>query len=466
MAFAIGIIMEQNDAIAYKTWVENLREPAPEGAWNAIADQLDIDAAWEGIAETLDLDDVWKNIETELPQAVTVSNPSAQTHFTKLFWAAAALVLLTLTTPLSENKPARVQTPHAQNNSEANNEVQREPKIVARTKAESVAKPEMKIADETSRKRNVSERPSTVKPVTQQRSTLTGEGYSVHNKTSDYLSVQPSSVQPLIVPVDSTTTLHEELVVNKSTPGQLLTQAPQQQIDIPALAEDVLEPDSLISVATLDQPKDSAQRNQPERAKWQIGVIGSIKNTWLINPETANGLKRSSLNDTRVTFGKEFGITLQRSMGGTADIQFEYYFYSQIGQRYHEYINALYQTKDVRLKYQKFQVVYRTRVWRNFDAPALYATGGIRISRLTLADTSIGNESQEVTQEYRPWDYGFILGGEAEFKLTDKLLLVSGLRASYGLRNIYLGTDQAPAEFNKTHTASAGLMVGIKYRIN
>lgn len=455
--------MEKPDTIAYKTWVENLQEPAPEGAWNAIADQLDIDATWDNISETLDLDDVWQNVEAELPQAVPVSTPGIR--FPKLFWAAAALILLTLTTPVSD----KIGDTNKQSQSEVK---QSETKIVDQTDEITNNQPESIVithnrAVTNSVNKKSSEIKSALKPRNQK--TLTHAQVTDNNDVSNVLINQSGNnsavvlaSEPIVIPDDTTTqrsVLIPEALITK--PVFLIS----QEADTLA-TEQKIEKDSLQTVIAKTETQDSVQNHEPNRAKWQIGVIGSIKNTWLINPETTNGLKRSSLNATRVTFGKEFGVTLQRSIGGASDIQFEYYFYSQIGQRYHEYINALYQTKDIRLRYQKFQVVYRTRIFRKYNAPALYALGGIRVSRLTLADTSIGDESQVVTQEYQPWDYGFILGGEAEFNLNKKLLLVSGLRASYGLRNIYLGTNQAPAEFNKTHTASLGLVLGLKYRIN
>jgi hypothetical protein len=63
MAVAFRLTMEHRDIIAYNNWLENLDEPAPEGAWSSIADELDIADAWNGISESLDLDEVWQNIE-------------------------------------------------------------------------------------------------------------------------------------------------------------------------------------------------------------------------------------------------------------------------------------------------------------------------------------------------------------------------------------------------------------------
>lgn len=437
--------MDHTDTIAYKNWLENLDEPAPEGAWDAIADQLDIDATWNSISETLDLDTVWQNIETGLPQEpATVSNNT--THFPKIFWVAAVLALLTLTTPVADKNIRK------QSDTTANSRIKSYPEPEAANRA----------------------------PIQPHPSTQTGAGYTAkpqldndHEEMSNSKKNDRVASILLIDNVDvATVTVSETPESEKADSGEkdiqeqnfMADNIPHEMHGIDSVIKK-LERDSIImQVASAEE--DSSVQNMPvTRARWQVGVIASVKNTWLINPETTNGLKRSSLNDTRLTFGKEFGVTLQRSVSKYAELQFEYYFYSEIGQRYHEYINALYQTKSIELHYQKAQVLYRVQVFRKVSSPALYALGGMRISRLTLADASIGGENDIVTQEYQPWDYGFIAGGEAEFPLGKKFLVVSGVRASYGIRNIYLGNTQNPSEFNKTHTASVGLSIGMKYKI-
>lgn len=425
--------MENRDTIAYKAWVENLREPAPEGAWDAIADQLDIDASWDNISETLDLDDAWQNIEAELPQPVPVAQHAAPVRFPKLFWAAAALILLTLTTPVPETRNDQ-------------------PVVNLQEAVPKNTEPHITSVDpleEDGFSRNVQQSdPANREPAARKR--------SVRGK------LMPQLIQPGNFSADSS---RESAIADYETPASLLTTYVSAQADTLTLPKELLK-DSLQTFIATEKPADTLGNDQQRRAHWQVGIIGLLKNTWLVNPETTNGLKRTSLNDTRLTFSKEFGLILQRSVGGASAMQLEYYFYSGIGQRYYGYINALYQAKDVRLRYQKVQVIYRTRVWRNLNTPALYAAGGVGISRLTLADASVGNESQDITHEYRPWDYGFILGGEAEFNLHKKLILVSGIRTSYGLRNIYAGTNEAPAQFNRTHSASIGFLIGLKYRIN
>lgn len=437
--------MKQNDAIAYKHWVENLQEPAPEGAWEAIADQLDIDAAWEGIAETLDLDDVWRHIDEKLPPAPAVSNP---VNLGKILWLAAALILFTLTTPLSDEKTWHGQ---ADKNSRS-----RETEVVSQSEAKPNNKPEVKAETWAT------EKPTESDAVAERVASLAQRNLRSINSTGFARTVDTvASIKSTVLSAPDS--IAESREIHELSSSMTKT-ARMPQPDTLELVEEISDSDS-IRVAAVHPEKDSAEYNPPGRATWQVGIIGSIKNTWLVNPETVNGLKRSSLNNTRLTFDTEFGLMVQRSVGGASAVQFEYYFYSGLGQRYYEYLNALYQQKDVKLRYEKFQVVYRTRLWRNLEVPAFYATGGIAISRLRLADTSIGNENQVVTNEYRPWDYGFVLGGEAEFALTDKLFLVSGLRASHGLRNIYLGTQQIPAEFNKTRTASVGVIFALRYQI-
>lgn len=425
--------MEYNESIAYKNWVENLKEPAPEEAWNAVADQLDIDAAWNGISETLDLDDVWTNVETQLPPAtpLTTNDPIA---FPKVFWIASALILLTLTTPLPETRQRPVKTVRVEIS--ASDTIRSEmPKLMLPTDTV-----------QTYRKaRSESGRFSTVAGAHSKDTTL-----------KDNVLKQDKQL-----PAHSTGNLLADIIAAEqaSSMEHTLAEAPTDSLTVRKL-----QVDTISELVKPYKSKDSTHQH-PARQRWELGVIGSVKNTWLLNPETANGLKRSSLNDTRLTFGKEFGVLIQRNISESSDIRVEYYFFSEIGQRYNEYINALYQSKNVTLRYHKVQILYRTRILHKIQSPSLYALGGFNLSRLRVADSSIGNEHQNITRQYQPWDYGLVLGAEADFRLSDKLTLNTGLRMAYGFRNVYLGTAQTPSEFNKTHTASIGLAIGLRYRI-
>jgi hypothetical protein len=242
-------------------------------------------------------------------------------------------------------------------------------------------------------------------------------------------------------------------------------------VSVPNYDQATVSTDSTITSILIDQgaavkarEKDAVSEEALRPARWRFGIIGSISNTWLLNNETTNGLKRSSLNSTIATFGKELGVSLDNRIGNRSFLRAEYYFNTETGQRYREYVNALYQEKTIQLRYQKLQLAYSWSVMRR---PSLFQPcvfGGVYASKLKVADLTIGSENGSVTQEYNPWDFGVLFGIESEFQLNHKVVVVPGLRTSYGLQNVFEGTSQSPSYFNKTRTAAISFSLAIKYQ--
>lgn len=477
--------MEDKNTIAYKQWLENLNEPAPEGAWESIADQLDIDQAWEGISESLDIDDVWHQVEQNLPQAVPAAG-TTPTHLPKIFWAAAIIALFTLTTPVADqdgdepgkeiikqqddNTSRLSDTPLFGEREKGKDVVAPGIKKEARqriTAAPAEDKPQPENQQQVVKSAENSNTNGVKQPVSVKRTETKQETNTTQTPVGAVTAVQLESISKQVVPaakeqLPAVPVLQDQIIIPAPETRNGLAGMPQQIVVDSVSVEEPVDSTERITLHT--EQKDSAREEKPVRnSRWQAGLIGAVKNTWLINPETSHGLKRTSLTSTKVTWGKEFGALVQRSVGRKSFIQAEYYFYSEIGQRYQEYIDALYQTKDIKLKYQKLQLVYRTRIFETCKLPPLYAAAGLHASKLSVASASIGGEGQVVTEEYMPWDYGVLAGLESEIFLAEKIILVPGIRASYGMRNIYGGNSQSPANLNKTNTATIGFSLALKY---
>lgn len=418
--------MEKRDSIGYKDWFENLNEPAPEGVWNAIADQLDIDHAWDTISEELDLDEVWQNVEAGLP-STTNEVSSGQSNFgsAALRWTMAAILLLTLTTPIKDLNEGKAVDKASQVS--GTNTVEKNDRMEANREE----KPEVLKSTNDNEFRKSLQVPS---PEPANETTLRAD-------------------DPMQIVMDGNNEPGMQHVITKQNTG-LKTDSAQEN----------LLRDSTIVRAEFEKGTDSTNRITDRKVLWRIGLIASVKNTWLMNRETTNGLKQETLGRTRITFGKEFGIMLERRLNEKSSLLAEYFFYSEISQRYQEYIDALYQTKDVQLTYMKYQLSYRTKIFSVRSQP-VYGLGGLHFSKLNNAHTVIGTSDELVTQQYASWDYGILGGLEIEIKLNPALTLVPGVRSSYGIKNIFTGTPNFPAEFNKTHTSSLGFSLTLKHGI-
>ena len=433
--------MEGTWASVYKHWLDSLKEPAPDGVWNSISNELDIDEAWANISEELDLDDVWKNVELELPaqsaSPIATSNGRTQRNYRLV----AALIFLSLF--MSVNDELKLDS---SDGTRLANEV------VMGEKSDVVAK-----GSNPDTSTIIQERYNSVRDV---------------NRIPAFNLIRSASSDARTLGKDQEIFASQKIVETSRLPIWPTTRMP-----IETDGRDVVRnyDQTLLSLDSSDQrewDKSTAGSKRrktsfsegPRNARWRIGIIGSVNNTWLLNEETTNGLKRSELNSTIATYGKEFGITLENRIGQRSFLRAEYYFNTEIGQRYREYFNALYQEKNIRLQYQKAQFAYS---WTVLRRPSLFSpniVGGVYASKLKLADLTIGDEKSSVSREYTPWDFGVLLGIESEFSLNRNLVVVPGLRTSYGLQNVFEGTSQSPSYFNKTKTATIGFSIAIKYQ--
>lgn len=420
--------MNDRISIAYKEWLNGLNESAPDGAWDAIADQLDIDQTWDAIQQELDLEEVWGNVQQELPVGPVMITDHTPLRFSKFYWLVAIVILLTLTTPVPETENAKPIHTKISNQ-----------ELVATSDHRSDHK-----EDEVSTTSTLKHSHAVPVPLIEK------EKNKNKNKTSGVAAIR----------------------ANETSRNDQLTQEPRHLTQSPIVSQTLDTIPQLVEHKAVK--KDSANQqfsetvnnseNQRKNAGWSIGAIGSINNTWLVNNQTKNGLKSYSLINTQLSYGKEFGVFVQRQLGDHSSLQGELYFYSEINQGYQEYINVLYQRRDTELKYLKLQLIYRTKAFAIRNLP-IYGLSGIHFSRLNSAHTSIGSDDVKITQQYTPWDYGLVMGVDTEILLRPNLWLIPGIRGSYGARNIYSGSVDSPSEFNKTHTASVGLSLAIKYRL-
>lgn len=439
----------------YKKWLESLNEPAPDGVWNSISNALDIDDTWVEISNELDIDDVWRNIEVQLPAQNISPAPATHKRSTSSYWIAATLILLTIF--ITNNEPLKVYS--VVNTGIAN--------ISATDEDRSVEGQYNACTDTpTATQETDGSIPLVVDKLPKQEYTATNR-LSIQERKS---RIQVGETLGQVEKIFFNHTLAKQSTLPSWPFSELPTYA---SIDNYITNNDrvtVLSDSSIKSILTSEvaplnnRDNDAASKGTSRSARWRFGIIGSINNTWLLNKETTNGLKRSALNSTVATFGKELGVTLDNRIGNRSFLRAEYYFNNETGQRYREYFNALYQEKTIQLQYQKLQLAYSWSVMRRPSLFQPFVFGGVYASKLRVADLTIGSENGIVTKEYNPWDFGVLFGVETEFNLNHKLIIVPGLRANYGLQNVFEGSMQTPSYFNKTKTAAIGFSVAVKYQ--
>ena len=191
------------------------------------------------------------------------------------------------------------------------------------------------------------------------------------------------------------------------------------------------------------------------------GLVFGYKNTWLLNHETYNGLNPSRLNNTLPTYHQEIGVVTTMVLRSGISFGMEFFWRSEIGQKYQQYINASYLDRHINLDYLKFQAFYILDPNR---VPGEFLFGGY-YSLLKSGRETQGGTNFNIKQNYSNSDYGLLLGYQLQMDIHKRITLKPGLRFNYNMRNIFEGDNIVPSHLKKTHSFSAGFNISAAYRI-
>lgn len=200
-----------------------------------------------------------------------------------------------------------------------------------------------------------------------------------------------------------------------------------------------------------------------------IGFSASVKNMWLLNRATFEGLESEELTTTLPDFGKDLGISVGWDFSNRWGLQSELYFISESGQKYKEYIHGKYLTREIDLSYVKVNLLLKYRKLRIAGHKRLSSKNlllGAYGKGLSSAYEKVGNRKENISHTYNNHDLGMILGYEHQLYLMPKLVVSAGLRITYGLVNVYKGNEIIPADLRATNLGSVDLNFSIKYALN
>ncbi len=189
------------------------------------------------------------------------------------------------------------------------------------------------------------------------------------------------------------------------------------------------------------------------------GIVFGYKNTWLLNHETYNGLNPSRLNNALPTYRQEVGVAATIILRQRTAFGMEFFWRSEIGQNYQQYINASYINREINLDYLKFQTFY---LWDPGRVPGEVLLGGY-YSILKTGQETRGDDSFNIRQNYSDTDYGLLLGYHLSINVQGRLVVKPGLRFNYNMRNIFEGDNIVPSHLKKTNSLSAGFNISVAY---
>lgn len=429
--------MDEKELIEqYRNQVENSSAQAPQGLWDDIANQLDIDEVWTGVSNQLDIDDVWEGVSAELD-----SDRRSRSIWVYVSWAASVALLatmgvvaywLTISSPLVQ------------------------PSAITSVPRVEVVKP-VSSSPAGSGNENSIANPTAQHNAVRSSKTAIGEPLASH-KPKEINDTHPQD-SPIVADVQG-----NEQVTATSALGTI---APKQA-DVHKLAVDgtTMTLGGLMAYAPIVDP---VMEEAPSRRRsFSVGATSAIKNTWLFGSETMEGLDRSSLTKSDVKIYPDFGFNVRYGFSPRWSAESSLFFKSRTGQSYKEYIYGRYSSKDIALYYTQVELVAKyssSKRWLKSNSYGFTSSLGMFYSNLTSASETIAGESKSVDHRYSSSDYGFVLGQDVEVMLTSRIVLSPGLRLKWGLPNIYAGEANIPSSLKRTHNRSLEFRFTVYYNI-
>ena len=192
------------------------------------------------------------------------------------------------------------------------------------------------------------------------------------------------------------------------------------------------------------------------------GVNGQMGNTWMLNSKTIGGLSANDITDTRPSFGGSYGFVAGVQLFPRMRIQAGVDLLAQNRQRYNEYIHGQYVSTEFQLDYTRLSVLFSFTPWE--QRPWVLHGGGYS-AYIRNAEQQINGRAEEVSALYTNSDYGLTAGLGYLHKIDGPLELHTGIFTNYGLKNVFAGSDQAPASLNNTRLFSFQMSISLHYHI-
>lgn len=194
------------------------------------------------------------------------------------------------------------------------------------------------------------------------------------------------------------------------------------------------------------------------------GATGQLANTWLLNNKTYSSFQSSTLTRSNASFGSNFGFFVASNLTKKIYLHLDLNFLAHNRHNYNEYMDGAYVSNDMVFNYSQTGIALRyiTESMRYLKGEHHIYTGGYW-GYLHSASQIIDGEVTDIGSKYKRNDFGVFLGYEYLFPLTSKLDFGTGIKALYGLNNIYSGDNYIPSYLNKTNNASFNITFSLKY---
>ncbi|MFW5767130.1 MAG: hypothetical protein ACOCXO_02065 [Bacteroidota bacterium] len=422
--------MKEKDLIKnYRQQMDGYAENAPEGVWDNIADQLDIDEVWEHIADELET--------------------GQKTRYLPLWWKKAAMIAGVVSTIFMSYILFNLNMSGTQLAEQSENQNDEQVENIPQDIVDDTYPLEIPINDTTP------------------------------NSTLNNILVEQSQQKATIPAIKSTETDKNNLPASKTDHSNHNHFA---ENDVNSLFANVNIPSEdfsrkNISTVFPNLHKDIALYNPAEylhssndlsqTSSFAVGFSSAIKNTWLFNRETLEGLDPLHHNRAGIQIYPDFGIALQYFHNDRWSFETDMFLSSATGQVYRQYINGHYTERNILLRYFQGEMLagYSSGVmnWAGTQPLKLKTVGGFYISRLNSATETISGLETDIAERYQNMDAGLVLGQHIDWQISKRLSVSPGLRVKWGLSDIYRGANSPNTFANKTHNRSFEFRLNFYY---
>lgn len=200
-----------------------------------------------------------------------------------------------------------------------------------------------------------------------------------------------------------------------------------------------------------------------------FGFSAGIKNTWLFNNQTFMALAGLNGHRTSLSLIPDLALNLKYLAAPRVELQAGFSASTDVVQSYKQYIYGRFAQKDISLNYLHAELLVNLRGKHSWILGphniTLSSSVGFYVAGLNYASESIMGEKTNVSDNYRNWDYGIILGQNVDFAITRNLTLSPGVRLSWGLPNIHKQMPELPKFMSKTLNRSLELRVAFIYKL-
>lgn len=210
-----------------------------------------------------------------------------------------------------------------------------------------------------------------------------------------------------------------------------------------------------------------AMKEEPEQHErsFYLGTSGELGKSWLLSNKTFYSITSSPYSNAKPASQNSFGFFGGLTLNPNWSLELEAFFDGNKGQIYREYMEGSLVKNRINLNYTSIQLRGRYRLIEQSDKFPVshHLIFGTYMGYLGDASQYIEANADNIRSQYKNFDMGLVLGYELDTEILPNYILSTGFQIDPGIVNIYEGSPEMPAAFNKTYNASLSFKISLKY---